>query len=467
MREHYENELKELRERVRSLEAQFIRDSHNSSQPPSSDGLKKRSSVPIPRTKSLRPKSANPGGAQPGHPPHFLKQEPNPDRLVLSPVHRCFRCNRVLGREALLQYETRQVIDLVKGQRFVVEYRAEMKLCPQCGSMNHGEFPDEARAYVCYGPEVKRVALYFMAYQLIPPLRIVEIFLHLHGIKIAEGSLHRFAIQASRGLKDWENETKRRIIRSQLAHFDETGIRSQGRLQWLHVASTKSLTLLFFHAKRGSEAWNEIGILPHFQGIAVHDEFAPYWKYQHEGITHALCNAHHLRELQFIEELEEEPWATAMREFLQDTLHHLHVLEGQGKQASPRWLRKREARYTEVLKMGYRAYHERMPKHPPPPRSGPKSKRDPGHNLLHRLHFHCREVLRFLLDPRVPFTNNQAERDLRMAKVKQKISGCFRSFGGAKAFFRIRSFLSTKMKQGQNPYLALLEIFPLLRLTEA
>ena len=295
-------------------------------------------------------------------------------------------------------------------------------------------------------------------------LRVCEILRDLHGLKLGVGTLCRFAIQASKKLKPWENETKKSIVHSEIAHFDETGIRSQGKLQWLHVASTKTHTLLVHHARRGSEAWKEIGVLADFRGIAVHDGFTAYWKCKRDGMDHALCNAHHLRELQFVEEFEEEPWATAMRRLLETSLHHLHVLQSRGRKPSPSWLKKTEIAYETILRQGYRAYHETMPRHPPPPRAQKKTKRDAGHNLLRRLHFYRKETLRFLYDPRVPFTNNLAEQDLRMAKVKQKISGCFRSFGGAKAFFRIRSFLSTARKQRRNAYAALLDIFPTLKI---
>ena len=358
-----------------------------------------------------------------------------------------------MGRNA------QQVIDLKEGKPFSTEYRAEMKLCPSCGSMNHGGFPEEARAYVCYGPEVKRVAVYFMAYQLIPALRVCEIFRDLHGLKISEGSLHRFAVQASQRLKSWENKIRRTLISSPVLHFDETGIRSQGKTQWVHVTGSEKATLYVLHEKRGLEAIEEIGILAEFKGIAVHDGYSAYWRFNSSGPSHALCNAHHLRELTFIEEAENEIWATRMKECLLDAWRHWRRRKEKGRLPTQTYLRRIECRYLSILRQGYRAYGEHLPKHPHPPRSGAQQKRDSGHNLLRRLHFYQHETLAFLSHPLVPFTNNRAEQDLRMTKVKQKISGCFRSFGGAKAFFRVRSFISTHQKQGLNPFEALGRVF--------
>lgn len=230
MEAHYLRETESLRNRVRELEARFLENSQNSSKPPSSDGLRKEPSSPrAKRTRSLREKSGKAPGGQPGHPGQSLRHEPEPDRVVVSPVHRCARCGKRLGREEFLQFETRQVHDLYQGRRWVVEFRAEMKLCPSCGSLNHGGFPPEAKAYVCFGPEVKRVALYFLAYQLIPALRVREIFRDLYGLKISEGALYLFAMRAGRDLKPWENETRKALIHSQVAHFDETGVRVGGK----------------------------------------------------------------------------------------------------------------------------------------------------------------------------------------------------------------------------------------------
>jgi transposase len=467
-----EAEIQELKQRMKTLQARFLRDSHNSSQPPSSDGLRK---ARVSRTQSLRAPSPQPSGGQPGHDPRYREQEAAHE-IRLYRLDRCARCQRPLREVVLVQHEVRQVIDLNQGKKWVIEHRAEMKLCPECGSMNHAGFPREASAYVAFGPEVKRIALYLRGYQLLPVFRIVEFFEDLFDLKLSEGVLHSWAIQASRGLKRWENQTQVALTQAARIHLDETGIRSEGRLQWLHTTSSETHTLYGLHAKRGSQAIEEIGILPHFSGIAIHDGYSPYWKYRENGITHGLCNAHHLRELTYVHELETLPlrsssgsapsptahWALGMKTLLQETLHeqHLCLAQGQDPFQEMKWMEQVESNYRKLLALGYRSYDRRIPRKARPPRAGPKQKKEPGFNLLLRLHFYQKETLGFLRNQRIPFTNNLAEQDLRMAKVKQKISGSFRSLGGAKAFFRLRSFLSTARKQGKNAYQALQEIFP-------
>lgn len=452
--EYYLGEIEKAQKRVADLESRFLKDSHNSSKPPSSDFPEK-----LKRARSLRESSGLNPGAQPGHPGHALTQVPDPDETRIHPAHTCARCGARLKPLPLLQHEVRQVIDLKNGRKWIIEHRAEMKRCPKCDSINHGGFPPEAKAYVCYGPEVRRIALYLLCYQMLPHARICELFLHLFGLRLQAGSIHRFTVESSKRLKGWENETKKALIQSEVLHADETGVRCEGGSLWLHETGSDSHTLLVPHPKRGSEAMSAIGILPEFKGWVVHDGWVPYFNYQSLSQPHALCNAHHLRELTFVWELEKAPWAMAMKEFLQQSLRHLHRCESLERKIQPRWIRSREKKYDRILRRGYRFYGKTMPKHPVPARAGPQIKREVGHKLLCRLHFYRDEALAFLMHPGVPFTNNLAERDLRMSKVKRKISGCFRSFGGAKAFCRIRSFLSTAIKQGRSPFEELANIF--------
>jgi transposase len=285
--------------------------------------------------------------------------------------------------------------------------------------------------------------------------RTRELFEHLYGLRVSTGTLNQWIVSTSKRLKNWENETKRSIINAPVAHFDETGVRVAGSVEWIHVASTLTDTLLVPHDKRGSEATDAIGVLPDFRGTAVHDGWMTYFNY--ENVSHSLCNVHHLRELTLIEELEEEPWATQMKELFKHALHYVHRKQNENKKITVPWIRSIERKYELILKKGYRAYKRHCPKNPLKPRTGIQERRDPGHNLLQRLHYYQKETLAFL-SGEIPFSNNQAERDLRMAKVKQKISTSFRSFGGAKGFYRIRSFLSTRLKQGANPFIALSEV---------
>lgn len=465
--EYYLAEIEVLKNRVSDLEKRFLKDPLNSHKPPSSEPFKKPK-----RTRSLKEKSGKSPGAQNGHKGKTIEQRSEPHETRLHPVYQCGRCGHRLKPLPVTQCEIRQVIDLKNGKPYVIEHKAEMKVCPKCNSMNHGGFPSEAKAYVCYGPEVKRMALYFGCYQLLPLQRTKEVLAHVFDLTVSIGTLCRWLVEAGKTLRSWENKTKAEIIDSKVAGFDETGLRVKGKMQWLHVSSTRDQTLMVPHLKRGSEAWDEIGILPDFKGKAVHDGFTAYWKY--ENFQHVLCNAHHLRELQFIYEVEveqirtqdrprgyEKHWALEMGKLLKSALHHIHkTLE---KNIPPRieWSRSIEKRYESILKKGYRTYRSKMPRTPSHPREGPKEKRDPGHLLLRRLHFYQKETLAFLRDSSIPFTNNQAERDFRMAKVKQKISGCFRSQGGALAFFRVRSFISTKRKQGMDPFHSLADLFSL------
>jgi transposase len=454
--EHYLAEIERLKKKIENLETSFLKDSHNSHKPPSTDAFAKPR-----RTRSLRERSGLKPGGQSGHPGHHLAQEPDPNETRIHPVYECGRCGTRLKTLPLTQYETRQVIDIRDGTKWIVEHRAEMKICPNCDSMNHGGFPPEARAYVCYGPELRRIALYLSCYQLIPHARACEMLTHLYGLTLKPGSVHRFAIEASRELKSWENKAKSQIIGAPVAHFDETGIKYNGDLNWIHAAATSDTTVFVPHEKRGPEAMSSAGILTHFKGWAVHDGWRAYFNYQSEPQPHALCNVHHLRELTFIEETEKRAkWATKMKALLKHTLHHIHRRRAQGLALRPRWIRYMEQRFDKVLRSGYRCYGKSMPRIPRPPSTGPHTKRAQGEKLLNRLHYYREETLAFLKHPGVPFSNNLVERDIRMFKVKQKISGCFRSFGGAKAFCRVRSFLSTAIKRSQNPFHALAEVFP-------
>lgn len=298
------------------------------------------------------------------------------------------------------------------------------------------------------------MSLYFSCYQLIPLDRTAEILKDLFGLQISPGTIANFIQKAGEGLKPWEVETRKKILTSSVTHFDETGMRCEGQTDWLHVVSTREHTLFVLNASRSHEAIEAIGILPEYQGTAVHDGFKSYQSYS--NCRHSLCDAHHIRELKFIHEVKKEAWAKTMKELLYDAHSHIRRLQLQGKRPTFRWILSVESRYEQILKRGYRLHGEHIDDTRGRPM--PRYSRKPGLNLLNRLRDQKSEVLLFVRDPEVPFTNNAAEQDIRMMKVKQKISGSFRAADAAESFCRIRSYLSTQIKQGKTAFKSVLEI---------
>ena len=332
----------------------------------------------------------------------------------------------------------------------VTEHRAQRKRCSGCGRSTTASFPTEVSATVGYGPRIKALTVYLMNYQLLPYECTSELLEDLFGEPApGAGTLHSALRSCFEGLEDTEEAIKAGLSEAQeVAHFDETGLRVCEKGTWVHVASTTKLTHYAVHQKQGSEATKEIGILPSFRGVAVHDGLTAYGNY--ERCEHALCNAHHLRELTFVEEEHEQGWAGEMKALLLE----IEEAASGGTQLAPETTGDFERRYQRVLKAGLAA-------NPPPERTGKRGrpKQSKGKNLVDRLDGHREAVLRFMGDFRVPFDNNQAERDLRMVKVKQKVSGCLRTEEGAAAFLRIRGYISTVRKQGENVLAALEDVF--------
>ena len=305
-----------------------------------------------------------------------------------------------------------------------------------------------------YGPRIKALSVYLMNYQLLPYERTSELLCDLFGERApGAGTLYSALGSCFEELEHTEDEIKAGLRQAQVVNFDETGLRVNGEGMWVHVASTAKLTHYGLHQKRGSDATKEIRILPSFEGVAVHDGLSSYRNY--ERCSHALCNAHHLRELIFVEEEHEQKWATEMKGLLLEIEESVREQAARGgRHLLPERIEKFEVRYQELLAAGIKA-------NPPPERTGKRGrpKQSKGKNLVDRLDKHREAVLRFMHDFRVPFDNNQAERDLRMVKVKQKVSGCFRTEEGAGAFLRIRGYISTVRKQGENVLAALERVF--------
>jgi transposase len=337
----------------------------------------------------------------------------------------------------------------------VTEHRVMAKECPRCGEHNLGSFPEDVPGGASYGAGVKGFLAYVTTWHLLPSGRSCELFADLFHHPSSEGTLQAANATCAAELAETTALIKEAICQAEVGHFDETGLDVAGERHWLHVASTEQLTAYAPHPKRGSTATAAIGILPNFSGVAVHEGLSSYLTY---ACRHALCNAHHLRELTFIHEQMQQVWAQQMKDLLVASKHEVEAAQAAGEtRLGAERITELERHYDEILKAGF-AVEQRAE---PPPSEGKRGrkKQSKAKNLLARLTKYKEETLRFLKDFRVPFDNNLAERDLRMMKVQQKVSGCFRTSAGATNFCRIRSYLSTMRKQAHNPLSVLKSVF--------
>ncbi|MDA3917166.1 MAG: IS66 family transposase [Deltaproteobacteria bacterium] len=398
--------------------------SSNSSKPPSSD--------PNRNKKKKKPGKKRPGG-QKGHNGTTLKKVTNPDVIKEIPVD---KSNLPKGEYKDIGYESRQVID-IDISRLVTEYRAQV-LEDSNGKQYTAPFPNNVGRPVQYGDSVKVHAVYMSQYQLIPYNRIEENFQDQVGIPISSGSIYNFNKDVYERLEIFEEVVKSKLIESGLCHADETGININGKRRWLHCVSNNLWTYYLPHEKRGFDAMETMDVLPDFTGVLCHDHWKPYFKLK---CLHALCNAHHLRELERAWEQDKQEWANDIRKLLLQINKEVEDAGGDLNEADSIKYRQQ---YRNLLEKGQKEC-------PPPDKSQRKGKRgrlkrSKSRNLLERLVGYENETLRFMDDKKVPFSNNLGENDIRMTKVQQKISGCFRSMRGAQFFCRIRSYLSTCKK---------------------
>jgi transposase len=381
-------------------------------------------------------------GGQPGHPGASLTLVEHPDAVVMHRPATCTGCGHDLDSAVVLRTERRQVIDLPVVRAQVVEHQAETRGCPGCGRATTAPFPADVLASVQYGPGVATLAVYLHQEQLLPVERTGRVLGEVFGCELSNGTLERMVAQCADAVADVVTAIKQAVIAAAILHVDETGLSLNGKMAWLHVASTDRLTWYATHRKRGQEALDALGVLPTVRGRVVHDGLWSYWHY--EQCEHALCNAHHLRELTFVEEHLKQPWAGQLKTVLLEIKEAADRARADGVPALPPGAQQDwTVRYADLVAEG-------LSLNPPAPTTGKigRPKRSPAGNLALRLATHQTETLAFMADLRVPFDNNQAERDLRMMKVRQKISGCFRSTAAVDRFCQIRSYVSTLRKQG-------------------
>ena len=428
--------IRVLEARILKLEDQIAKNSHNSSKPPSSDGMKKRAK------RSLRRPSGKKSGGQPGHTGHCLEAVAEPDHIKVHEVKQCERCQTTLRDTEVSGYEKRQVFDLPVVKVEVTEHRVEIKTCGQCGQVNTGVFPSSVTHKTQYGPRIRSQMVYFNQYHFIPLERTTEIFTDLYQQSISQGTVMTANRKVAQKVSKTNQQVKTYLAATEdPVGFDETGARISGKLNWLHSSSHERATYYEIHPKRGSEAMDKIGILPNRTGWSIHDFWKPYLKY---GLAkHGLCNAHHLRELIFIAERKQQPWATEMIELLLKIKQTVEVAQSADQPGlSETQINRYENEYDQIVSQGLLL--NPTPVRPPGKRGRLKQSR--AKNMLDRLNGHKEKVLAFMYDFKVPFDNNLAERDIRMVKVQQKVSGGFRSDEGSKIFCKIRSYISTTRK---------------------
>jgi len=433
--QHHGEQMSRLNEQLKVLQDRLAKDSHNSHLPPSSDRF-------VRQPKSLRQKSQKKTGGQAGHPGASLQFSSTPDEIIVQAVEWCEVCQHDLQAVPTCGRERRQVVDVPTPRLLVREYQAEQKRCPDCQHITIAAFPAGVQAPIQYGPNVGAIAVYLVEQQLLPQARACEVMRDLLGVQMSEGTVWELIKRCAGQLVTVEQQIKEALMASAVIHQDETGLYVTGKRYWMHVTCTPTLTHYQMDPSRGQAALEAIGILARFTGISIHDRWSAYFLYECE---HALCLVHLLRELVFLAEEQHVAWAAELKDLLLDMKDATAQARGEGKP----WLHPLEvvaweAAFLRVLDEGDLL----TPRATAPPGKKGRCKQSAARNLLDSLRKHQQAVFCFLEDLRVDFDNNLAERDLRMVKVQQKVSGSFRSEAGAQAFSRIRGYLSTLRKQG-------------------
>ena len=455
--ERLRQEVAELREllqaalsRIKELEAQVGQNSRNSSWPSSRDKGKRRS-------KSLRKRSGKRPGGQPGHEGHTLEFNPEPTQIVDHRPVQCIHCESEFGPDEQMRINNRrQVVDLPPMMLEVTEHRTQSIVCRCCGRETSGLFPADVTNPVQYGPRIKGAVVYLKQAQLIPYERTREMLGDLFGVTMSPGTLQNIVAAAAKRLAPVMEQIKCSLQGVHSLHCDESGFYIGGNRQWLHSAGSRQLTYYLPHPSRGTKALKTMGILDGFSGTAIHDFWSSYWTF--DNCNHAACNVHLLRDLNAQEEQGDQPWATRFKHFLLAAKTVVEKARQRGEYTLS------SAKLAQVERIFVQLVNSALLANPPPPGGWPRGKRGrpkktKARNLAERIAKYRTAILAFVYDFNVPFDNNLAERDLRMLKVQQKISGCFRSHQGAEDFCAIRSYISTLRKQNLDVWTALNSLF--------
>ena len=369
------------------------------------------------------------------------------EKKQVSKVDYCENCNQSLEKVEVTDYERRTKIDIVF-EKVIEHTDAEIKICPACHTKNKGQFPKDLHGPLQYGKGLKAFVIHLIISQMVSLNRVQKLVQSMIKETLSEATLLKFVFRLNQALEDWEEEARQTLLTQPAMHADETGFRVDKAGYWIHTYSSGDITLKFLHRRRGKVAMNDIGIIPAFEGVVVHDGLPAYFSY--ENCEHALCGSHLLRDLQFVIDAHQHKWAINMKKCLLETCRL--VGKSEEKQLSTKAYANLQKRYRNILTRG----QKELPEIPPRP-SGKRGRlaKSEAHNLWERFKKYETSILLFAKNPDVAFTNNRAERDLRMAKVKQKVSGCFRTEEYAQAYCRISSYLQTMANKGYNPLVAI------------